>query len=618
MTAILALCNWDGEPVDLALVQTLLMPSRYSYSDGDDVWLDRGVALAHQHFWVTPEEVGERQPLVDPAGQVAITCDARLDNRPELIEALGMTPGEGRVMSDAALILRAYQCWGVDCVTHLLGDFSFVVWDGAKRQLFLARDAMGARGLCYYRDGRRFIAATDVEQIQAHSAINPQINDTKVLRYLAQSYEDDEETYLKSIYYLPPARCMVVTADRARMWRYWDIDPSDRIRYRSDEGYAEHFLALFTEAVHCRLRASGRVGLSLSGGMDSTSIAAVAASMPTRARLRTFSYVFDELRSCDERHFIDPVVECCGLDATYLSCDDRWTLRDLAEWPVERDYVMSDAYIWLPIAVMQTAQAAGCQVVLTGQFGDTLFWNDNYWTSAMLHDGRLVELVQTLVARRSPWVWRQALVGSGIRSLLPAGLRNAYRRIRPRAPAAWQGMVNADLLARAGIKDGHQPTHYPLNFPAPGQQAQYETLTGIVSLEGRDVARRLYRRYSLELAEPFYDRRLVSFVMAIPADQWGRPGRNKWVLRNAMTGRLPDEVVERQPRTSFDALWERGLCDKERATVHALLREPEIVHRGYVQAEWLQAELHSKGSWTDDGYPLWLCLSLEMWLRRFW
>lgn len=618
MTAILALFNRDGEPADLEVVQALLAPSRYPYSDGEDVWSAGNVALAHQHFWVTPEEVGERQPLLDPSGQFAITCDARLDNRPELIEALDMTPGEGRALSDAALILRAYQCWGADCVVRLLGDFSFVVWDSVKQQLFLVRDAMGGRGLAYYRDARIFVAATNVEQLLAHPAINPQINDRKVACFLTQTYDDAEETFFESLYYLPPAHAMIVTSDSVRVWRHWDVDPDQRIRYRSDQEYADHFLALFTEAVRCRLRVTGTVGLSLSGGMDSTSIAAVAAPMLGPAQLKTFSYVFDELSSCDERQCIGPVVERLGLDATHIVCDDRWTLRDLPAWPVERDYVISDAYIWLPTAIRQAARAAGCRAVMTGHFGDALLWDDDFWTAAMLHDARLGELFRTLMASRSTWVWRQALTGSGIRSLIPGGLRRAYRRLRPRAPAVWAAMVDPMLLARVGVEPGHGTDDHPRKFPAPGQRAHYATLTGSVLLVGRPIARRFYGRHGLELVEPFYDRRLVSYVMAIPADQWGRPDRSKWILRNAMTGRLPEQIVERKERTTFEALWDLGLCERERSTVEALLANPLVVRRGYVRTAWLQEELHSGQAWTDGGFALWLCLSLELWLRRFW
>jgi asparagine synthase (glutamine-hydrolysing) len=623
MAAILAIFNRDGRPADSTTAEAMLTPSRFHSRDGEDVLTAADIALAHQHWWVTPEEQGERQPLTDASGCYSVTCDARLDNRRELLDALGIGAHEGQSLSDAALILRAYARWGTECAAHLLGDFALIVWDAVERQLFLARDAMGGRGLCYYADAHVFLAATECAQILAHPAVTPSVNEGKIAHYLTESHDDGHETYIKPVYWLPPAHCMLVCTEDIRMWRFWDVDAEARIRYKTDQEYADHFADLLTEAVRCRLRATGTVGLSMSGGLDSTSIAAVATSLRKESpaiqpRLKTFSYVFDELRSCDEREFIFPVVERLGLDANYICCDDRWTLRDLPDWPLERDFVVSDAYIWLPIAVMRAARAAGCQVLLTGHFGDALFWDADYWIAAMLRDGRLGEAVRTLVTSHSVNVWRQTLAGPGMRSLIPRGVRKAYRRSRPRPPAVWQEMVHRDLIVRTQTRPRRAAVALERDFPAPGQRQHHETLTGSALLEGRPVARRFYCRHGLEYAEPFCDRRLASFAMAIPADQWGRPGRSKCLLRNAMAGRLPEAVVERRSRTGFEALWDRGLRERERASVEMLLKDPLIVRRGYVRAEWLRDELHTGRPWADGGYPLWLCISLELWLRRFW
>jgi asparagine synthase (glutamine-hydrolysing) len=623
MTTLCAIFNRDGQPADASIVAAMQASSQHHGQNGQDIWIGDSVALAHQHFWVTPEEVAERQPLVDPLGRFAITCDARVDNRDELIGELGIRPSEGRTMSDAALILRAYMRWGAECTARILGDYAFAAWDRERQELFLARDPLGGRGLSYYDDGHVFVAATDTEQLLAHPAVNPVINDRKVARYLVQSYDDEGETYFESLYYLPPAWCMSVTPEGVRKWRFWEIDPGLRIRYKRDEEYGEHFRTLFTEAVRCRLRAVGPVGLSLSGGMDSTSIAAVATSLLSRAassqsQLKTFSYVFDQLPSCDERQFILPTVERFDLDATYILCDDRWPLRDLAEWPLERDWVVSDAYVWLPLSVMRAADAAGCRVLFTGHFGDALFWDDTYWASAMLHDGRLAQLGKTLAGSRSLSVWREALADPGMRARIPGGLRRAYRRVRPHPRAASQAMVDPNLLRRTEVDPGRKPEMAPHAFSAPGQRQHYETLIAGGAFEGRPMARRLYRRSGLELMEPFCDRRLVSFVMAIPADQWGRAGRGKWVLRSAMRERLPRGILERAQPTSFEALWDRGLREREPRTVEELLTNSQIVNRGYVRAGWLQDELYSGRPWAEDGFLLWLCISLELWLRRFW
>ena len=299
-------------------------------------------------------------------------ADARIDNREELIRALA---GEGLPPNptDADLILAAYRRWREACPERLLGDFVFAVWDAADQKLFLARDALGGRSLATTSTAGDACSPPRWARFSTFPG-SARINEDKVADHLASLARTDE-TLFESIHYCPPAHAVVVSAAGVRKRRYWDVDPAARIRYRDDREYAEHFLELLTSATRCRMRSVGPVGLSLSGGLDSTCWRRWRRSCCRRTglaqeRLKSFSYVFDELKSCDEREYIQPVVDRLGLDATYLPGDDKWTLKDLASWPVERDYIWSDPYVLLPAAVAAAARDAGCRVLLNGHFGD--------------------------------------------------------------------------------------------------------------------------------------------------------------------------------------------------------------------------------------------------------
>ena len=270
--------------------------------DGHDSCLLGHVALAHQHFWLTPEEWEEKQPLL--SGHCTLSSDARLDNREQLIQLLHLDQEQAVGLSDASLIMHSYYQWGVDCLHYLLGDYIFALWDDRKQHVFLARDALGARDICYYVDKIRCLAASEVSQILSHPAVEARINDNRVAARLGHLWDKPEETYYENIKYLPPAHGMIVTAERVKLWRYWDVDAHKTIHCRDDREYADQYLVLLTDAVRCRLRTVGPVGISLSGGLDSSALAAIAVPLVPKLvfgqeRFVSFSYLFDELRSFD-------------------------------------------------------------------------------------------------------------------------------------------------------------------------------------------------------------------------------------------------------------------------------------------------------------------------------
>lgn len=618
MSAVLAIFNRTGEAVLSPVVSAMLTASAHRAVDGQAVWQQGAVALAQQQFWQSSPHA------LLAAGELTITADVRLDNRADLLAQLPLA-AETPAPSDATLVLLAYQKWDVDCPRYLLGDFAFVLWDARRQRLFAARDPLGVRDLCYYIDDERALLASEIQQLLAHPAITARLNEGKVAQYLASLWQDQAETFYQDIFYCPPAHTLSISAAAVECRRYWDVDPHDQLRYRQPEAYTAHFQELFTQAVACRLPPqNGRpIGISLSGGLDSAAVAAVAASQ-TSASLHSFSYVFDELPECDERAYIEAVVSDCGLQATAISGDDKWPLSDRATWPVLRDFVYADPFVRLPLAVMAAAQQAGCRLLLTGHYGDILFAGGQYWLLDMARQGHWRQLAGIFLRYHTDIRCRQDVWEYGLRPLLPRRARQAYRRWRPRSLAAAAGTaaqhpaLHPRLIQRADLEARRRQTVGEAAFPAPGQWPRYRHLTLSVIPQGIAAARQLYNQHGLEAVDPFLDRRLVEFAMSAPADQLGRPHRSKWALREAMRNDLPVSVRERRHKTRLLALLERGLREREQATVHDILAQPEIVRREFVRAEWLQQALTFGSDWPQNRAFLWLCLSLELWLQRFW
>src|SRR5258708_5792943 len=236
-------------------------------------------ALGHAMLRVTPESFAEVQPLCDETGAMHISFDGRIDNRRELRDLIEAAGAQVRSDTDPELVLKAYQSMGEDCVRKLLGDFAFAIWDSKQRRMFCARDHSGIRPFYYYCDGKTFLAASELQQILHHPGISLEPNEGLVGEYLAGRMITREETLYRGVMRLAPAHMMIVTERGPRISRYYNLDPSRAIMYRTDDQYAAHFLEIFKDAIRCRMRAHNGVASELSGGLDSSSIVCAAQSM---------------------------------------------------------------------------------------------------------------------------------------------------------------------------------------------------------------------------------------------------------------------------------------------------------------------------------------------------
>src|SRR5579862_1739106 len=297
MSAIAGVVYLDGRPVN---GEPERMAERLAHRgpDGSGAWTRGSVGLGHRLRHTTPESLSEAQPVVVRSGRLALVADARIDNRAELLEALSVEPRPAPI-SDAELILRAYEAWGDQCPERLLGDFAFAVWDERRQVLFCARDHFGAAPFYYHHaPGRAFIFASEIKALFCCPEVPRRLNEERLSDYLQPMLEDKTATFHQEIHRLAPAHRAVMSRDGIRIEEYWALDPEREIRCSSDAEYAEGFRERFLEAVRCRARSAFPVGSLLSGGLDSSSIAC-AARMPGMGNgepVHTFSAVFDEVR----------------------------------------------------------------------------------------------------------------------------------------------------------------------------------------------------------------------------------------------------------------------------------------------------------------------------------
>jgi asparagine synthase (glutamine-hydrolysing) len=587
--------------------------------DGSDVWLAGNTALGHWHFWTTPEEVGERQPLEVQGLPFKLVFDGRLDNRPELLNELNLHPKQGEQFSDATLVIRAYDRWGKDCFEHFIGEYALAILDEWRGELVCARDALGDRSLFYALKGTRFVVASEPWAVAGADDSAAELNENAVAHFFAMKANEDGETLFKNVYELPPAHGMVLSASGMHSWRYWQPDSSARLPGRSDQEYAEGFLTLLEESVRCRLRSASPAAVLMSGGLDSTSVACLAARMIVPTPLTTLSYVFDELPDCDERRYIETIKTRWGIHSIQVPCDDFWPYKNLVDWHRNPNQPEGNPYRLVIERIYQHAGQAGLHVLLTGMYGDHLYDGDEDWLADLITEGRLRDAAREVNLHlryaglrrtwRSSYLRRAALrliqTGTLGKQLLGPMLSRRRNRQGRTAPA-WLTSFSASCLSEN--KSQLDPA-FELR----------SNLLGI--LTAKACAQETYNtsRYGLELRHPYRDRRLVEYVLALPAHQLYYHGQYKHVLRTAMQGILPDAIRMRSRPTTLLSLLSRGM-EREKEVLQRHVQDPNATWRKYVRADWLADHWNIPVTQENDGWEAvvpWLCVSFASWVSSF-
>jgi asparagine synthase (glutamine-hydrolysing) len=627
VSRIAGVWNLDETPVEPGMVHTMIRAAVSSLPApfGEPYVLARGeIGLGYRPTLagLAPEDGifvtrGDR-PLF-------VGADACLDNRPQLAADLGLgeqAPGLPR--SDAELITLAYQRWGPDCVAHLLGAFAFALWDPAERRLLCARDHVGARPLYYQRTAQRFAFASEIKQIRALSDGPVTFDEAAIGLYLVDVGVPPEATYFADIAQVPPAHRLIVTLDNQRRQRYWDVDPQRRIRYQDDTQYGEHFRELFIEAVRCRLRPHESTGVLLSGGLDSSSVASVAAWLHERGEdvpwpLHTFSWLYNELSSADEREYSAAVNEAYGLTAHGMVADNLWPLRDDSESITDLDEPFTGYYQSLVKDALQIAQDVGIDVLFTGHGGDNLVGANVFSYPDFLWRGQWNRLARELWqhSQHSDLNVLQLFWQACVKPAAPLWLKWGYGRLPMRQRKQIPDWIAPAFAARINLAHLVEETDRSPRGFALSRGTRYRTIFFPHVIKAVIEHDRLASRLGMACRHPWLDKRLIEFVLAVPTDQTIRSGLRKIVLRNALRGILPEKVLTRRHKTYPDSLFHRGLRERERSKVEDLLTNTRMAEYGWVSEEPLREQYarYVAGE-METARILWQAITLELWLRE--
>jgi asparagine synthase (glutamine-hydrolysing) len=594
--------------------------------DGAGIWFDSHTALAHRRLSIV-DLAGGHQPLSNEDGRIWVTYNGEIYNHADLRRSLESAGHRYRTRSDTETIVHAYEEWADDCVQRFRGMFAFALWDGSRRRLLLARDRLGVKPLYWARAGSRLLFASEIKSILASGLIPPSPNLAVLPEVLATRYTSGTETLFVGIHKLLPGHLLAFDGGQIRIRKYWDIPtdgPDPDLERLPDDEIVDRFRALLHESVRLRLMADVPLGVFLSGGIDSSGIAALMAREMDRP-VQTFSVAFSEQRF-SELGYARAAARAIGADSHEVVIDDRDFFDALPRLIWHEDEPIAHPSS-VPLHFVSALARRHVKVVLTGEGSDELLAGYGKYPRALFN-------------------WRAAAVWEG---MTPRIVRGAVRSVvLPRLPGraghlarrSFLGVPRRaadmflDTFAAMPLESQRQllgPAVLDGNDPYAPSLAHFSRVNGRSGILDRllymDLKTYLVEllmkqdqmsmSMSIESRVPFLDHVLVEFAARLPHRMKLRGFSTKHVLRRALRGIVPSSILTR-PKMGFPvpfADWTRGPWH---GTVRDLLLDRTTRERGLLNGPAVARLLdgHRLGM-QPAGDAIWALVNLELWYRTF-
>jgi len=623
MSGIAGIVHWDGRPVPDGHLGRMLEAVRHRGPDGLVGETRESVALGQARLALRAEECEQAQPVWLPDRTSAIVADARLYNREELLGSLGDVEWLRSPVSDAAILLAAHERWGVEMLQRLSGDFAFAICDSVERRVFAARDPFGVKPLFFWASGSTFRFGSEPKQLLVFPEVAVEPENCAVVEHLMGSPKARELTFFKGVHRLKAGHYLVATVDGVSQRAYWHPQQSGGLDLPLDEEYAVRFRALFKQAIANRLGTDWPVGAQLSGGLDSSSVVAMAAEVYNDAgislpRLETLSETYAGF-PCDETPYIEVMSERLPFNSRRIECSEFDLASSIEAELWKEDGPTPELTPDRTRRISEVLSSLGARTLLTGYGGDELAWNPES-APDLLRQG------QVLSAVRQSWQLSRlpdegpfsTILSRAIVQSMPSGLRVSLAALRPGRARGFPPHLNPGLDHDLG--EGEEPVAPGPEFGSMAQDAVFRWLTDPLLHWNLERLEQRYAAWTLELRHPFFDRRLAELVLAIPfARRIAPPGKRKALLQDAMKGLLPPEILRRRSQAVFDSYFLEAWRQWRPTLKEVIHSSDEWLSEPYTDREkvlsWL--EVPPPGETTSMGAlsQIWSAVNLELWLR---
>ena len=589
---------------------------------------DAWAALAHRRLSIVDLSTG-RQPLANEQNDIWVVLNGEIYNHAQLRRDLEAHGHRYRTKSDTETIVHAYEQWGDDCVHRFRGMFAFALWDAPKRRLLLVRDRLGIKPLYWTRAGSTLLFGSEIKALLASDLIRPEPNTAALPEVLSTRYVSGTETMFRGIHKLLPGHLLVFEQGDATIRQYWDVPSRDGSHQpaASSHDVVSRFRDLLEESVRLRLMSDVPLGMFLSGGIDSSAIAALMARMIDRP-LQTFSVAFKD-RAFNELEYAREVARAIHAESHEVVIDDTDFFGAVPKLVWHEDEPIAHPSS-VPLYFVSALARQHVTVVLTGEGSDELLagygkylrvaWN---WRAGTMYERLVPRAVRTAVARRLVPVIPRRLGRYASRSFLamdrtPESMFfDNFASIRL---ADQQRLLSPALRTTATRAGAYGASMAYFDAPDGGSTLLDRLLYADVKTYLVELLMKqdqMSMATSIESRVPFLDHKLVEFAAALP-DEWKLSGlTTKRVLREAMKGLLPDSILNR-PKMGFPVPFAQWTRNGWNGVVRDVLLDRRARERGLTDPAAVDSLLqrHAAGQ-TEGGDRLWSLFNLELWYRTF-
>jgi asparagine synthase (glutamine-hydrolysing) len=625
MCGICGIFRFDSQQaVDRSALENMNRQIVHRGPDDDGFYLRENVGLAMRRLSIIDVKTGH-QPISNEDGSIWIVYNGEIYNHDELRRDLAARGHQYRTRSDTETIVHLYEEHGRDCVRHLRGMFAFVIWDARSRKLFAARDRLGIKPFYYFLDRRQFLFGSEIKALLAHPSVKPQFNRSILAEYLAFGYIAGTGTFFSGIQKLPPGHTLEIGETGVpNIAEYWDLKPSQRDP-RPEKYYVQAYRELLEGAVGSHLMSEVPLGVFLSGGLDSSAVAAIATKL--RGPLQTFSVGYDEY-AYSELPYARTVAKHLGAEHHEVLLSRQGFFESLPKLIWHED----EPIVWpSSVSLYFVSQLARQRVtvVLTGEGSD-----------------------ETLAGyTRYPWTLWNRRADSAYRACIPSAVR---KWVRDEIHSARLGSVLRRKLEHTCVgRDGESwESFYFDNFYAAFSAIEQSDLLNEdlraelgspydgsmqfwSNTRGSLLSRLLYtdiKTYLVELLMkqdnmsmaasvesrvPFLDHVLVEFAAEIPAKYSTRGLAGKRILKKIAEDLLPASIVHRR-KLGFPTPWSGWLAGDQLDEIERTVAGPRALERGFFKPHAVGALFseHRHGL-RDNSNRIWRLLNFELWQRIY-
>jgi asparagine synthase (glutamine-hydrolysing) len=595
--------------------------------DGDGYYQDEWAGLGHRRLSIIDLAAGG-QPMTSESGELWCTYNGEIFNHQEIRRELEAAGHVYKTRCDTETILHAYEQFGSRCVERFRGMFSFAIWNKTARSLFCARDRLGKKPFYYFSHGRLFAFASEIKSLLEHPAISPALDESVLAEYLTFGYISGEKTLFSGIRKLMPGHTLVLSRDGERLSlrveRYWDLPQPGAHRgdYPQDEqDWIEECRRRLEECVRTRLMSDVPLGMFLSGGVDSSIIAALMKRL-TSGPVKTFSVGYTE-REFSELEPACQVARHIGTDHHEVSIGREEFFDALPRliWHEDEPVTWPSSVSLYFVSKLASEQV---KVVLTGEGSDELFAGyGRYWYYRVNsrwagYYGLLPEFSRRVIASG---IAESSLLSASLRRKLLHTFLGRGQDIRSlyldNFYAAFSQGEQSALLPHAP-RNGHTPYDSFLEHwnrrsgqPLLSRMLYADQKTYLVELLMKQD--QMSMAASIESRVPFLDHVFAEFAAAVPENLKLRGKTGKYLIKKAAEGLLPHEIIYRR-KMGFPTPLRDWLLHPESAEWMSYLQSPEGILASLTDARALAALLDRHRSGVEDATDrIWRLLNLQLW-----